>query len=128
MTAGAWDFRIEAGATFEQRLLWKDAAGVPVPLAGLTARMQIRRVYGSWAEDGLLAELTTENGAITLTTPGQIDLRIAAEDTTAIGALGYLAGRHALEIVDPTVTPARVTRLLEGSCAISAEIAQEAVA
>ena len=126
MSAGIWDFTIESGATWQQHLLWKDATGAPVPLAGLTARLQIRRNYAAFAADGLVAELTTEDGGIVLTDPGQIDLALSAAATSAIGQLGLTAGQHALEIVDPTVSPSRVTRLVEGRVTISQEVAREA--
>ena len=87
--AGQWSFRIDQGATFQRRLTWADANGVPVPLL----------------------DLTTANGRITLTSPGVIDLLVAAADTAV---LSFASCVHDLAVTDPAQTPPVVTRLLEG--------------
>lgn len=116
MTAGAWSFVVEQGATFGASLTWRDAAGELVPLAGLAARMQLRTRPS--APDVVL-ELSTANGRLALTDPGVIRIALAAEDTAALPAIGLT---YDLELVDPTTTPETVTRLLAGSVAVVAEV------
>jgi hypothetical protein len=125
VSAGRWDTVIEPGATWERRLTWTDAADVPVPLAGCTARMHVRS--STWATD-VLVELTTENGRITLTDPGVIDLVLSAAETETFGqtAGAKSPAVYDLEIVDPTQTPERVTRLLEGRITVSPEVTRPA--
>ena len=75
--------QIVPGATFTQRYVWSrgpEGAPVPVDMTGCTAKMQVRAEFGS---DDVLAELTTENGGITLGDDGSVELRIEADDTDA---------------------------------------------
>lgn len=116
MTAGTWNFTIEQGATFDRTLEWKDAADVPIPLAGLTARMQIRAKAG---DATVLATLTTENGGIVLTDPGQIALHRSALETAL---LAFKTAVYDLEIVDPGGPEEVVTRLLQGTVTLSPEV------
>lgn len=114
--AGIWNFTIEQGATFEQTLLWKDEDGVLMPLLGRTGRMQIRSTV---TDPEVAIELTTENGRMMFSDPGQIDLTIAAIDTAG---LKLSSGVHDLEIVNPAVSPVEVTRLVQGTVEISPEV------
>lgn len=114
--AGQLALTIEAGATFARTLVWKDANGTPKPLAGYTARMQIRQKI---SDPEPVEELTTENGGITLTDPGQIDLRIAASNTAL---LTIKSAVYDLELVDGSTVPETVTRLLQGTVTISPEV------
>lgn len=116
MTAGIWNITIEQGATFDRTLTWKDSEGVPIPLAGLTARMHIRQKVD---DPTIVVALTTGNGRIILTDPGQIRLLVDAVTTSAIA---ITSGVHDIEIVDPGQTPERVTRLLKGTVTVSKEV------
>jgi hypothetical protein len=61
MTAGKYDFVIEAGATFRKVFRWQQSNGDPVDLTGTTAKMQ------AW-DDGHRTKLIDFNaqGAITI--------------------------------------------------------------
>lgn len=115
MTAGQYDLRIEQGATFDRLLTWTQD-GVPVPLAGLSARLQVRKTVG--AADPPLLALTSPDGGITLTDPGEIRLSLTAEETAA---LAFASAVYDLEIVSPT-TPETVVRLLQGKVLVSPEV------
>lgn len=112
MSAGKYDFVVEQGATFEKYVVWKDGNGDVVDLTGYTARMQARAFTSS---ETVLAELTTENGGI-LIDLDRVNLRISAADTAAFT---WVSARYDLELIDPT---GRVTRLLEGTLAVSPEV------
>jgi hypothetical protein len=116
MTAGIWNITIEQGATFDRSVTWNDSNGNPVPLAGLTARMHIRHKL---ADANPILVLTTENGGITLTSPGAVSLFISSTDTAA---LTIKTGVYDLEIVDPSDTPERVTRFLSGMVTVIPEV------
>lgn len=75
------DFTIYKGATFQEVFVYKDSAGAVIDLTGYTAKMQIRPMTSS---DEVIADLTTENGGITLTSEGLITILISADDTAAI--------------------------------------------
>lgn len=114
MTAAAYDFVIEQGATLDKTFVWKDSTGTVINLSGYTARMQIRQTVGS---STILLELTTLNNRIIIT-PGQgkIQLLVAAADT---GAITWQRGKYDLELVSSTGV---VTRLLYGDVEVSKEV------
>jgi hypothetical protein len=116
MAAGTWNFTIEQGATFTRTLTWRDSLGVPVPLAGLAARMQLRLKL---TDATVILELTTGNGRIVLTDPGLITLHLSAAETAA---LSFKTASYDLEIVDPTATPELVTRLVQGLVTLAPEV------
>jgi hypothetical protein len=69
----------------------------PVPLAGYTARMQLR---SSLASATVIQELTTSNGGITIdTTYNTITILLTAAQTTA---LSFTTAVYALELVSGT--------------------------
>jgi len=110
---GVINLTIKKGATWKQNLTYTDASGVIIDLSGYTARMQIRQTYQS-AE--VLAELTTENGGITITGgTGELDLLISATDTAN---LPPIVGLYDLEII----LGSEVTRLIEGKVNITENI------
>lgn len=112
---GVYDFEWPQGDTFNLSLVWNDADEVPIPLGGYTARMQLRTAADS---DDVVLELTTENGRITLTSPGGIAFNVDAEDMAAITAGSY---RYDLEMV----TGANVRKILKGKMKIVAEVTRE---
>lgn len=108
---------IYQGATFRKRLIWTDAANVPIDLTGCTARMQVRSEVES---PTVLLSLTTLNGGITITPlTGTIDLFIRDVDTAAIK---WESGVWDLEIVHPNTD---VTRLMQGSVSVSPEVTRD---
>lgn len=112
--AGYYDITIEQGATYVQALIWKDSDGVAMDLTGYTARMQIRAKKSS---ETVLHEATTENGGIAITAlTGTVTITISAADTAAFD---FLKGVYDLELISGTSV---VTRLVEGSVAVSLEV------
>lgn len=109
MTAGAYDVVCEQGATFRRTITWSTKV-----LTGFTARMQVRQ---NAAATEVLADLTTENGHITIDGPtGVVVVEIPADETAAIAPGRY---RYDLELADAAGV---VTRLLEGKFRVVAEI------
>lgn len=113
MAAGIYNFICEQGVTFQRSITATDSAGDLLDLTGYTARMQIRRDINATTT---LAELTTENGGITLgDDAGTIDLFISADDTSDITRDGV----YDLEIISPSDI---VIRLLKGKFEIDQEV------
>ncbi len=85
-----------------------------IDLTGATARMQVRLEKET---PTTLADLTTENGGITLGgASGTVDLYLS---DAATAAMGWESGVWDLEIVHPS---GDVTRLAEGSIGVSKEV------
>lgn len=103
------------GGTFRKQFVWKTGRPrVAVDLTGYTARMQIRAKLEATT---VLADLTTENGGITLGgSAGTIDLYLSDTATSAItGTLGV----YDLELIAPN---GDVTPLVGGVVRISPEV------
>lgn len=116
--AGFWSFVVEAGATWERELTWRDEAGTLVPLVGLEARMQIRAHYASAAP---ALEISTAGGGIVLESPGVIMLTMTAAQTTALGQ-ALTKGVYDLELTSGSGPTEVVTRLLQGAVSVSPEV------
>lgn len=85
MPAGKVDLEIDKGATYNKTFYWKDSAGAAIDMTGYTAKMHIKQNISSTT---VIAELTTENGGITITPlEGKIELYISDEDTALITQL-----------------------------------------
>ena len=102
------------GATFWQRLVWKDSDGAPVDLTGYSARMQVRKTIST---EAVVVELSTSNGSISLQgVTGAIELHLRAAQTSALTGK---AGVYDLELESADGT---VTRLLYGDVTLSPEV------
>lgn len=111
--AGTHDIVCDQGATFTRVFTWEDSAANPIDLTLYTARMQVRATVGSAST---LLSLTTENGGISLGgIAGTITVTATATQTAAITAGCYV---YDLEMV----TGAVVTRLVQGSFTVDAEV------
>jgi hypothetical protein len=111
--AGTHDIVCDQGATFTRIFTWEDSSGIPIDLTLYTARMQVRATIGSLST---LLSLTTENGGISLGgTAGTITVTATAIQTAAVAAGCYV---YDLEMV----TGAVVTRLVQGSFTVDAEV------
>lgn len=109
-----YDLKIYQGATFNQEIIWKDSAGLPVNLTGYSARLQVRL---SHSDQNKLLEMTSANGKITLgTTDGKITLKLTDVETTG---LTWSSGVYDLEMVSSGGT---VTRLMEGKIVVYPEV------
>ena len=113
MSAGRSNILIEKGTTFQKTYYYKTgklASSPAVDLTGYTARAQIRESIDSKT---VVAEMTTENGGITITgSEGKIELLISATETADIS---IEAGVWDLELIDGAI----VKRLVYGSVAVS---------
>jgi tRNA threonylcarbamoyladenosine modification (KEOPS) complex Pcc1 subunit len=108
---------IYQGATFSQLFTVKNGDGSLMNFTGKKARMQIRPTITSSV---VIANLTTENGRILLGgTSGTITLTISAADTAALTAG---SGVWDFELVDDTVAPAVVDRLMYGMATVNPEV------
>ena len=107
MPAGVLNLTIEQGATFKQALLVQAPGGMPMDLAGATARMQLRP---SVASDTVLLELTTANGRLTIdAAQGRIDMLVQATETNTLPAA---AAVYDLEL---ELSTGEVLRLVRGT-------------
>lgn len=112
MSAGQLKLTIEQGATWRRRITW-EAGGVPVDLAGYTARMQIRKTH---AAPTALLDLAVGSGIIITSALGRIDVEITDGQTAALPAGTW---QYDLELYAPE---GDVTRLLEGKCVVTPEV------
>jgi hypothetical protein len=117
MTAGVHNIIIEQGSVFTLPLVWKDALGVPISVAGYKARMQIRKAFKS--PDPPLISLTSDAGDIVLGGAlGTITAKIIAENTAA---LEIKQGVYDLELVPPSGED-DAFRFIEGVVIVTPEV------
>lgn len=113
MAAGALDFTIEQGATFNLLLTW-EINNVAVNITGYTARLQARVDV---EDTEVILSLTTANGGITLGgAAGTISLNQTATQTASLAAGGYV---YDLELISGASV---VTRLVQGELNVSPEV------
>lgn len=113
MSAGTYNILAEQGATFTRSILYTDAASAPIDLTGHTAAMQVRSTASSGT---VILALTTENSRLTLGgAAGTILLSIDAATMVGLPAGKYV---YDLELYNGAI----VTRLIQGSFTISAEV------
>lgn len=112
MTAGAYDFYCEQGATFNRVVTVNDPAGDARDFTNHTGRMSVRRHVSDTTS---LIDLTTENGRMSLGSDGTITLSIAAADTSAMADDGF----YDLEVEDDS---GNVERVLEGRFTLGREV------
>lgn len=114
MPAATYDFEIEQGATFSLSFRWKDDAGVPIPLTGYTARMQVR---ASVSAPVPLLELSVANGRLVIDAPaGRVTIAL---DPATTAAMAWKRGVYDLELVSPA---GDVVRLVSGAVTVSREV------
>jgi len=112
--AASLDIEVEAGATFDTTLTWKDKDGVPVDLTGYSAEMHIRDSVDS---DIILDTLTTANTRLELGDAlGTIRIIIPDSVSTAYTFSGAV---YDLEITSAVLTK---RRLFEGSISVIPEV------
>jgi hypothetical protein len=112
--AGIYNFTIEQGTTF-YKVMTLSASSAPVNLTGYQARMQIRPEIESGE---VLAELTTGNGLITLSSAGQITWTIPAATTEGITVDGF----YDMELIEPG---GAIKRLLKGRVRLDREVTRD---
>ncbi len=113
MSTGKCNFTIKQGSTFRKPFQWI-AGGSPVDMTGWTARMQIRPEVDS---EIVIAELTTENGGITIEPlEGKINLYLSDVETSAFS---FESAVYDIELVDQS---GDVHRDIEGKIKLSPEV------
>jgi hypothetical protein len=110
--AGAYNFTIEQGATFNLLMTWR-IDNVPVNLTGYTARLQARIDVD---ETDTILSLTTGAGITLGGAAGTISLDQTATQTAVLPKGEYV---YDLELQS---SGGIVTRLLQGELNISAEV------
>jgi hypothetical protein len=82
--AGRYDIVVDRGATLLRTFAVTDANQAPVPYAGYTGRMQVRRDHSS---STVLLDATTSNGKLTINgAAGTISLNVSDEETANLSA------------------------------------------
>lgn len=114
MAAADYTITIDAGATWNLTVIYKDSAGVPVDLTAYLARMQVRK--RSRAPGAPLVSLTESSGIAIDPLNGRLDLSIDAP-TTRLLPEGEWA--YDIEIEAPGGI---ITRLLYGKAVVRAEV------
>lgn len=116
MPAGRYDIIIEAGATFQFRVTWKNPEGTPIDLTGYTARMKVKNQFGGTT----IFSLSSPAAGITLGgAAGTVDITISATDTaTAIGDVDSTA-LYDLELQSSSGV---VTRVVQGKAFLKPEV------
>lgn len=112
MPAGKLNLRIEQGAAYRKRLVWKDKNKRPVAMTGFTALMQVRDKPGG----EILLELSTQNGGIVLSSGGVVEIVLTSAQTDA---LTFESGAYDLKII---AGPGNDIRLIEGRVTVSPAI------
>ena len=113
--AGTYNITVEQGATFERTITVADD-GVARDISGYTIRMQVRKRR---SDTDTFLDIDTTSGEIAITDAanGIFTITLSATTTAALAEVsGY---RYDLELEDGSGV---VTRLLEGSFRVSAEV------
>lgn len=113
--ADTYDIEIDAGATFQLQVLWKDSDGDLINLTGYSARMHIRRTVE--AED-IDVELASGSGITLGGTAGTIDIEI--DDATTSGLSGSYV--YDLELESGSGV---VDRVIQGAVTVNPEVTRE---
>ena len=117
MSAGKYNFEIEAGATFTRTITYADSEGTPIDLSGATVRMQIRDNYSSQSPSISLSSATS-GITLSLSTVGQFTITMTASQTEN---LGIQQGVYDVEV---EYTSGVVERILEGRVKILKQVTQ----
>jgi hypothetical protein len=112
--ADSYNIQIDQGATYTLALSYKDSAGVPINLTGYTAAMQLRKTVNS--ATATLSLSSPSSGIVITGATGLINITITATQSRDLVADIYV---YDLEITSGSGV---VTRLIEGSAVVSAEV------
>jgi hypothetical protein len=111
--ADSYNIQIDQGATYTLALSYKDSAGVPINLTNYTAAMQLRKTVESATAS---LSLTSSSGIVITGATGLLNITITATQSRDLDPDIYV---YDLEI---TSSAGVVTRLIEGSAVVSAEV------
>ncbi len=112
MEPATYNFTIYQGTTFERLLTYKDANNAVVNLSGFSARMKIRKSWGS----PVLLELANGSGITLAATTPNLTITVTPVQTAA---LDFEYAVYDLEIEAPS---GKVDRLLEGRVTLHKEV------
>lgn len=117
MKPGIINLHVEGGVTYRKTMLYLPG-GAPADFTGVTAVLQIVNPTGT-----LVAELTTENGGLTLeSTTGGITIYMPPTETTELAEADALAAqplRYELELIS---SPTEKRRIVRGEVTANAEL------
>lgn len=112
MIPGKYNMVCPQGSTFQKTLTYI-INDVAVNLTGYSAKMQVRDTYSS---AGVLVQIGTAIGGITLNSTGVINLVISAATTATFVPKTYV---YDVEIVSPAGV---VTKIVEGKFIVTPEV------
>lgn len=112
--ADQYNILIDQGATYTLALTYNNANGTPINLTNYTAAMQVRDTVNSTTT--VLSLSSPSNGIVITGASGLINITVTAAQTTALSANTFV---YDLEI---TSTTGVVTRLIQGSVTVNAEV------
>ncbi len=112
MTAANHNLVIEAGATWQQTVIWNTTADVAHDMTDYDVRFQVRDKFSDAAA---LVDLTEIAGITVTAIDGQMDIEITA---TATDALTWEHGVYTLDVEDVAGT-GKFTRLMQGKITVS---------
>lgn len=110
------DITIVKGATFKASWFVKDSAGSPVPLAGYSAKMQIRKQNGT-----LLFSFSTASEMTITPNDGGVHLHISDEMTKDID--WYLA-KYDVFIIAPNQPDDDAYKIVRGNVSVENSVTQ----
>lgn len=116
MSAGRYNFEIEAGATFSRTITYTDATDTPVDLSGAVLRMQIRDNYS--APTAAVSIDSAGNGITMIPVQGQFTITLTPAQTESIE---FRQGVYDIEI---EYSQGTVERVLEGRVKIKSQVTQ----
>lgn len=110
--ADRYDFTLDQGSDWYLNITYKDSLGAPINLTGYTAAMQFRETPSSATA---VLTLTSSSGIAITPSTGTLDIHATAIQTAALAAGKYVFD---LELNNGGI----VTRIVQGSCTVSAEV------
>lgn len=114
LIAGRCDLYVQANTTWRERWIYRDkATGLPIPLTGYQARMQIRdRVTGA----SITLAPSTANGMLIINgAQGSVDLIVQTPDTKPLTPDGATTQYdYGIELFDATAPFPNVLGFLQG--------------
>jgi hypothetical protein len=116
MSAGKYNFEIEAGATFTRTITYKDSADTAIDLTGAEVRMQIKDNYSS--TEAAVSLSTPSSGIVFTGNTGEFTITITATQTESID---FRQGVYDIEIEYQSGV---VERVLEGRVKVSPQVTQ----
>ncbi len=119
MASNTYSFEMNQGSDYTIPIRLQDSTGTAINLTGYSARMQVRRTAGACA---VIDELSSEGAEARITIEaegGRLSLRFPHSVTETYPAASLV---YDVEITAPS---GDITRILQGSISISAEVTRD---